>query len=235
MQDLITIQIRKLGVEKQQTVKAKDLFNGLQIQKRFTDWIKHQIASLDFEEGLDYIVLDEKVKHESGTKSEKNYLLSLDTAKHIAMASRTKKGKEVRKYFIDVEKAYQDKQFEKITREAVSQFSDTRINKLISIDQKQEITAVAVFLNSRRFCELGDTFIEILKVVEQESNNQVYQAFLKTLDEKLQALKSLNVNIAEIAEEFDDNVTFFSKYNGTENQISQNAKEFIQNFKSMQM
>lgn len=46
------------------------------------------------------------MKQVSGAKYLKEYILTLDSAKHIAMMSQSKKAKEIRNYFIQVEKEY---------------------------------------------------------------------------------------------------------------------------------
>ena len=65
----------------------------------------------DYEEGLDYIRTtksgDSQVIVKQGLNlqgKECEYILSLDMAKHISLMSKSKKGKEVRHYFIEAEK-----------------------------------------------------------------------------------------------------------------------------------
>ena len=107
MANLIKITSKKVGNEAQNTVNARDLWDFLESKKDFSEWIKQQIKSLDLEEDFDYCSFPLKVKREIGGTVQIEYILTLDVAKHIAMASRTKKGKEVRQYFIDIEKEYQ--------------------------------------------------------------------------------------------------------------------------------
>ncbi len=87
-----------------ETVNARDLAEKLEIKKDFSNWMKHQIESLDLEENFDYSSLAQKVEREIGATTRIEYILSVDAAKHIAMASRTEQGKKVRKYFIAMEK-----------------------------------------------------------------------------------------------------------------------------------
>ena len=94
------------------TVNARDIHEKLEIKKPFTDWIKYQIESLDLEENFDYFSFHKKVEREIGATTRIEYILSVDTAKHIAMASRTEEGKKVRKYFIEMEKYARYKMFE---------------------------------------------------------------------------------------------------------------------------
>lgn len=94
------------------SVNARDLHQYLEIKQEFANWMKYQIERGFFEEGKDYILLDKNVmqkqeKEENrGGHNAKEYLLTIETAKSIAMMSQTPKGKEVRDYFIEVEKQY---------------------------------------------------------------------------------------------------------------------------------
>ncbi len=60
-----------------------------------------------FQIDKDYIILgDFQGTQKIGSNIKNECFLSLDTAKHISMMAKTEKGKEIRQYFIDVEKAY---------------------------------------------------------------------------------------------------------------------------------
>ena len=85
------------------SISARDLHDYLEVKKDFTDWIKAQLE-LDkrkqsmFEDGSDYL------KNPLKKGKQIDYILSMETAKHIAMMSKVKKGREVRQYFIKIEK-----------------------------------------------------------------------------------------------------------------------------------
>lgn len=98
---LIKIETNELG---EQLVSARELHEKLEVNTRFNDWFKRMCA-YGFEENSDYTIL--KIEYPSfievkATKSD--YILKLDMAKEIAMLQRSEKGKEVRKYFIECEK-----------------------------------------------------------------------------------------------------------------------------------
>lgn len=106
MSEIIKISSEVIGTEKTNSVNARELHQVLEIGKDFTTWINAQINSLGLEKNVDYIVYEEKVKAGNGFTTKKEYIITTDTAKHISMASRTAKGKEVRNYFIQIEKEY---------------------------------------------------------------------------------------------------------------------------------
>ncbi len=107
MANLIKVTSKAIGGETQKTANARELWEFLETKQKFGDWIKNQIESLNLEKDLDYLVFNKKVKRETGATVAIEYIMTLDIAKHIAMASRTQKGREVRQYFIEVEKKYQ--------------------------------------------------------------------------------------------------------------------------------
>lgn len=106
MSEIIKISSEVIGTEKTNSVNARELHQVLEIGKQFGNWINAQINSLGLEKNVDYIVYEEKVKAGNGFTTKKEYIITTDTAKHISMASRTAKGKEVRNYFIQIEKEY---------------------------------------------------------------------------------------------------------------------------------
>ncbi len=107
MGQIISINTAVIGEEEVNSVNARDLYTALEIKKDFSEWIKTQIKSLNLEKNIDFIATPLKRGiANGGYKTIIEYILTIDAAKHIAMASRTKKGKEVRAYFIEVEKNF---------------------------------------------------------------------------------------------------------------------------------
>ena len=104
LQVVLPIQDVLFAGETERAVNARDLWQALEVKRKYADWIAYQIKSLDLEENVDYVSFHNNVKREKGATIRKEYMLTLDAAKHIAMASKTPQGKKVRQYFIEVEK-----------------------------------------------------------------------------------------------------------------------------------
>lgn len=86
-------------------VDARELHEFLEVGKDFTSWIKSKLTKYGFEEGLDYYVTFTKTGERKNV-TKHDYKLKMDTAKEIAMVENNDKGRQVRKYFIEVEKRY---------------------------------------------------------------------------------------------------------------------------------
>lgn len=101
MQDLIKIKDAVIGNEEQPTVDARELWVALKSKRDFSNWIKDRLV--DFEEDKDF---SPNLAKSSLGRPAIEYILTLDTAKHLAMLERNEQGRKVRQYFIEVEKAY---------------------------------------------------------------------------------------------------------------------------------
>ena len=89
----------------QPTVSARDLHGALGVSKRFSAWF--EVNSQGFVENEDFTsVLVSTVVNNGALRELQDYKLSVDMAKHICLMSRTEKGKLIRQYFIDLEKAW---------------------------------------------------------------------------------------------------------------------------------
>ncbi|MGK4071782.1 phage antirepressor KilAC domain-containing protein [Lactobacillus crispatus] len=125
MEELIKVQVKN----DRQLVSARDLYKGLEIKTRFSLWVKQNFKA--FEEGQDFtsVVTTTEVQNNGGTQRRElqDYLLTIDTAKELCMMSKTEKGKEVRKYFIQVEKKWNSP--EMVMHRAL-EFSNARIEQL---------------------------------------------------------------------------------------------------------
>lgn len=99
--ELIPIASSTIGGAAIQTVNARDLHAFLKVKARFNDWIRNRVEDFGFQENQDFITLTRLLV--SGGK-RKDYYLSLDMAKELAMVERNAKGKEARLYFIECER-----------------------------------------------------------------------------------------------------------------------------------
>ena len=105
MKDLIPIKVEN----DQQLLSARDLHKGLGLKRQFTDWVKQNFK--DFEENTDFVFTPQSVNMPNGgTKQIKDYFLTIDMAKQLCLMSRTEKGKQYRKYLIEVERKWNDPQ-----------------------------------------------------------------------------------------------------------------------------
>lgn len=110
MNALITISSAAIGGGEVQAVNARDLHTFLEVGKIFGAWIQERIEQYGFAENVDYVVLSVNdcfpVSESKGRggHNRKEYHISLDMAKELAMVERNEKGKQARLYFIECER-----------------------------------------------------------------------------------------------------------------------------------
>jgi phage anti-repressor protein len=104
---LIPVSQTDIGGTLVSAVDAKDLHKGLGVRKDFTDWAKQNIKRLRMVQDRDY---KEGVYPLEGENLPLNgrpsavYWFTLDVSKHVAMMANTKRGFEVREYFLECER-----------------------------------------------------------------------------------------------------------------------------------
>lgn len=89
-------------------VSGRDLHEFLEVQTPYKKWFDRMVE-YDFAENVDFAVTDKKVHDGTafgGVRTITDHAITLDMAKEISMIQRTEKGKQARRYFIQVEKAY---------------------------------------------------------------------------------------------------------------------------------
>ncbi|PKB87527.1 antA/AntB antirepressor family protein [Ewingella americana] len=113
----------QIGGRDTSIVSAKALHKALGVGRDFTNWIKGRIDEYGFTSAADYALSDSPVlanqsanieqdnagwvTKRGGDRRSKDYLLSLDMAKELAMVERNEQGRAVRRYFIQCEEALQ--------------------------------------------------------------------------------------------------------------------------------
>ncbi|HFH3125284.1 TPA: phage antirepressor KilAC domain-containing protein [Streptococcus pyogenes] len=121
-------------------VSGRDLHKALEIKTAYKDWFP-RMAEYGFEEGQDFSSFLSK---STGGRPSQDHVLKLDMAKEIAMLQRNEKSKQVRKYFIQVEKDFNSP--EKIMARALL-MADKKVHKLeaqIEADRPKVLFADAV-------------------------------------------------------------------------------------------
>ena len=107
MQELIKITEQN----GKRAVSARELHKFLEVQTPFTMWID-RMFEYGFAENIDFEATNFFVNHPNsiGGTTVKDYALTLDCAKEIAMLQRSEKGKTARQYFIECEKQLRAKE-----------------------------------------------------------------------------------------------------------------------------
>lgn len=104
MNELISLNQSAINGELQQTVNARELHAFLGNGDMFANWIKNRIEKYGFVENQDFVSFLETTKKPSGGRPSREYYLTLDMAKELAMVENNEKGKQARQYFIECEK-----------------------------------------------------------------------------------------------------------------------------------
>lgn len=171
----------------EQLVSARELYEFLELDKsQWARWTKKNIEEI-FEENQEYQRLDIVSNGNNTTE----YILKLDVAKELAMLSRSEKGKEIRKYFIELEKAWNSP--EKIMARAL-QIANHQIEtyKQQIEYQKPKVEFYDQIIDSRDTIDIGslaktlniknlgrNKLFEILRERKiLDSKNQPYQIYI---------------------------------------------------------
>lgn len=100
--ELVPVYVTDKG---EKVVYGTELHAALSVKSRFNDWVRNRLSDCEAIENENYESLTKNLV--SGGQA-KEYIIKLDTAKEMAMLERNEKGKQVRRYFIQVEKKYKE-------------------------------------------------------------------------------------------------------------------------------
>ncbi|HEO1057685.1 TPA: phage antirepressor KilAC domain-containing protein [Streptococcus agalactiae] len=171
MNELITVT---LNDSHDPVVSGRQLHEALGVRTRYDNWFS-RMTEYGFTENQDYLVTSIFGHNSNGGRQNKvDHIVKLDMAKEIAMIQRTDKGKQVRTYFIQIEKDYNSP--EKIMARALL-MADKKVHKLeaqIEADRPKVLFADAVSA-SKSSCLIG----ELAKILKQNGidigQNKLFQ------------------------------------------------------------
>lgn len=124
MNDLIQITKTTINGAEVNSVNSRDIYEYLKINSQYANWIQRAIEKYDFEENIDFNIF---VKPNN---NQKDYIVTIDMAKELCMVSNTENGKLARRYFIDIEKKYNNPlSFEEMAKQTIL-LADKKIKEL---------------------------------------------------------------------------------------------------------
>lgn len=237
---IIKVSNNEIGEEKLQTVNSRELWQELGVQKDYSDWIKTQIETLDLEENLDFVKLPLKGESKNtlgrgGDRKSIDYIITIDAAKHIAMASRTPKGKEVRKYFIEMEKYARFVLEQKIESANILHFVK---NQQFYIEKRQEVTLEVI----SDFIEFGENTVNNLRNLinaELDSLLILNKAYVDSMEDPaiqrmfMSVVKSIEYKRDNLLQLIQEKVLAVNKHNKQVYQFENKLKELDKDFQTV--
>jgi len=137
MNELINVTLNE---NQEPVVSGRQLHEALGVNSRYTTWFD-RMKEYGFTEGQDFLP---NLGKSTGGRQATDHVIKLDMAKEIAMIQRTERGKQVRQYFIQIEKDFNSP--EKIMARALL-MADQKVHKLeaqIEADRPKVLFAEAV-------------------------------------------------------------------------------------------
>ena len=174
-------------------VSGRELHKVLEIGTRFDSWMKRMIE-YGFVEGEDYTTIVQKWTTAQGNEtSSKDYILTLDMAKHIAMIQRKPIGMEMRNFFIEKEKELREVKEKIDTQGSISkeEFYEIHFGNAKRIRKAFEMTDD---LN-----ELFSNFLEYVSKMSVTEKVKRYEHLQKVLDDILNVrVRDLTIELNEV-------------------------------------
>lgn len=161
MNELIKVTVKN----DQQLVSARDLYHGLELKIRFSLWVSKNFK--EFEEGEDFTSVSTDTVVNNGARRElQDYALTLDMAKQLCMMSHTELGRKYRKYFIDLERKWNDPQEVVKRGYAILQNENTQL-KL----ENEQMKPKALFADAVSVSKTTILVSELAKILRQNGVN----------------------------------------------------------------
>lgn len=210
MKDLIKIEINE---NQEPVVNGRELHKALEIKTEYKKWFE-RMKDYGFTENTDFIRVTQKCHTLGGEQEMVNHAIKLDMAKEIAMIQRNEKGKEVRQYFIQVEKDFNSP--EKIMARALK-IAENKLNvlQLENAEQKktlEEQKPKVIFANSVETAKTSILVGELAKIIKQNGydigqnrffewlRNNNYLISRRGTDYNMPTQKAMKLGLFEIKE-----------------------------------
>ncbi|RGT63948.1 oxidoreductase [Coprobacillus sp. AF18-15LB] len=167
------------------TLSARELHEFLGVSTRYNDWIKRMVE-YGFNENTDYQAITQKrVTAQGNETSFIDHEITLDMAKEIAMIQRSDRGKEVRQYFLELERRWNSP--EAVMNRAL-EYSRKQVKALM--EENKELKPKALFADAVATSESSILIGQLAKIISQNGYKIGQNRLFQWLREKDYLIKS---------------------------------------------
>ena len=159
----------KINYETEQpTVSARELHEGLEIGTEFRVWFP-RMKEYGFNENVDWKRVYQKCSTLGGEQNMVDYQISIDMAKQICMIQRNEKGRQYRRYFLDLEKAWNTPEqiFARALKMADQQIEKLKANNASLVENIQRMRPKEVFADAVSVSNTCILIGELAKILKQ--------------------------------------------------------------------
>lgn len=143
------------------TLSARELHGFLGIGTEFAKWMQ-RMCEYGFSENQDYRVFVKNDDNSKGGRPSTDYEITLDMAKEIAMIQRSDKGKEVRQYFLELERRWNSP--EAVMNRAL-EYSRKQVKALM--EENNELKPKALFADAVSASDESILIGQLAKLIRQ--------------------------------------------------------------------
>lgn len=202
-------------------VSCRELYKFLEVTERYSNWF-NRMLQYGFVENVDYLGC--KVFNTQARQELQEHILKISMAKEIAMLQRNEKGKQIRQYFIEIERRYNDPMYQmarslKYANNIIEQ-NRIEINKLelenkeqkeIIIEQKPKVEYYDKVTNSKKAISMSEV-AKLLKFKSKDNKRPIGRNILfgilrgnKILNKYNQPYqKYVNLNYFEVKQSYNN-------------------------------
>lgn len=118
----------------EKVVYGSELHKCVGSKQEYSHWIKNRLKECDSIVDEDFTII---LSESTGGRPKNEYIIKLDTAKEMAMLERNEKGKQVRRYFIQIEKKYKEQ-----TSKPLSALDQLRLQSQAIMEVDEKVDAI---------------------------------------------------------------------------------------------
>ena len=173
IRDLIAVNYET----EQPTVSARNLHEQLHIETPFKKWID-RMCEYGFEEYKDFWT---KMSESTGGRPSTEYEISIDMAKQICMIQRSPEGKQIRQYFLDIEKAWNTPEqiFARALKMADRTIDKLKTEKAALIEDNERMKPKEIFADAVTASKDSILIGDLAKILKQKGidigQNRLFQ------------------------------------------------------------